>query len=78
MSTRRTPFSREIWELICAHCNSPTLTTLARLNRYLSEIALGWLWSEVQGLEELLPIAPPDSWTYETDNTLRHDVVVSA
>ena len=77
MSTRRRAFSREIWELICARCESRTLAILARLNRHLSDIALGWLWSDVGGLEELLHIAPGDSWTSEKDDALGLTIAVS-
>ena len=52
----------EVVDLICCQCDEPTLASLARTRRDISEIALNVLWYSIPSIGFLIRCMPEDLW----------------
>ena len=57
----------DVVTMICCQCDKPTLASLARTRRDISEIALDVLWYSIPDIGFLIRCMPKDLWAEEKD-----------
>ena len=62
MATYQALSCADVVNLICCQCDKPTLASLARTRRDISESALDVLWYSIPGIGLLIRCMPEDLW----------------